>query len=66
LAQPEHKASATKFANALAAEGNVKEALRQAGVAADAVVRGIASAFSDTVVMETGAKGRQAHVALKG
>jgi hypothetical protein len=65
LAQPEHRASATKFDNALAAEGNVKEALRQAGVAADAVVRSIVSVFSDTSVMETGAKGGQAHVALK-
>jgi hypothetical protein len=66
LGQPEHRASATRFANALAAEGNVKEALRQAGVAADAVVRSIVNVFSDTFVMETGAKGGQAHVALKG
>ena len=66
LAQPEHRASAAKFANALAAEGNVKEALRQAGVSADAVVRGIVGVFSDSFVMETGAKGGQAHVALKG
>jgi hypothetical protein len=32
LGQPERRANATRFYNALAAEGNVKEALRLAGV----------------------------------
>jgi len=48
LGQPERRANATRFYNALAAEGNVKEALRLAGVATD----------------ETGKGGGAAHVAL--
>ena len=36
LGRPEHRANATRFYNSLAAEGNVKEALRLAGVATDA------------------------------
>jgi transposase InsO family protein len=64
LGQPEHRANATRFYNALASEGNVKEALRLAGVATDAVVRSVARLFPDTFRLETGKGGGAAHVAL--
>ena len=64
LGQPERRANATRFYNALAAEGNVKEALRLAGVATDAVVKSVVRLFPETFRMETGKGGGAAHVAL--
>jgi hypothetical protein len=64
LGQPERRANATRFYNALAAEGNVKEALRLAGVATDAVVRSVVRLFPDTFRLETGKGGGAAHVSL--
>ena len=64
LGQPERRANATRFYTALAAEGNVKEALRRAGVATDAVVRSVVRLFPDMFEMETGKGGGAAHVAL--
>jgi hypothetical protein len=64
LGQPERRANATRFYNALAAEGNVKEALRLAGVATDAVVKSVVRLFPETFRMETGKGGGAALVAL--
>ena len=64
LGQPERKANATRFYNALAAVGDVKEALRLAGVATDAVVKSIITVFPDTFRLETSKKGGAAFVAL--
>ena len=64
LGQPERKANATRFYNALAAIGDVKEALRLAGVATDAVVKSIVGVFPDTFRLETSKKGGAAHVSL--
>jgi hypothetical protein len=65
MGQPERKASATRFYNALAEIGNLKEALRLAGVRADTAVKSLVGVFSDTFAMETGARGGQAHVLLR-
>jgi hypothetical protein len=65
LGQPERRATATRFYTAVAAEGNLKEALTKAGVRADAAVRSLVQVFSDRFEMETGARGGQAHVVLK-
>jgi hypothetical protein len=64
LGQEDHRASATKFYYALAAEGNVKEALRLARVATDAVVRSIVTVFPDMFRMESGGRGGSAFVEL--
>ena len=64
MGQPERRANATRFYNALAAIGDVKEALRLAGVASDAVVRSIITVFPDTFRLETSKKGGAAFVTL--
>ena len=51
--QPDRRASATRFANALQQVGNLKEALRMAGVAGDAVVRSLAATFPDVFWRDT-------------
>jgi hypothetical protein len=65
LGQPERRATATKFFNALREVGDLKEALRLVGVRADASVKSLVGVFSDTFAMETGERGGQAHVVLK-
>jgi hypothetical protein len=65
LGQPERRATATRFYNAVAAEGNLKEALALAGVRADAAVKSLVQVFSDRFTMETGAQGGHAFMALK-
>ena len=62
--QPNRQASATRFANALRREGNLKEALRMAGVAADAVVRSLATTFPDVFKMHTPNLGGAANIEL--
>ena len=64
LGQPERTATATKFQAVLAQEGNLKEALKLAGVASHAVVRGLVQAFPDTFRMETAKAGGAARVTL--
>ena len=64
LGQPERQATATKFYNALSSEGNVKEALKLAGVASDAVVKSLVQVFQDRFRLETGKGGGAARVVL--
>ena len=64
LGQPERRATATRLYNALAQEGDIKRALALAGVSTKAVVRSFVEVFQDSIRMETGKKGGEAHVEL--
>ena len=64
IGQEDRRANATRFYNAVAQVGPVKEALRAAGVATDAVVKSLVTLFHDRFKMVTSKKGGAAFVEL--
>jgi hypothetical protein len=64
LGQPDRRASATRFFNALKAVGNLREALRLAGVATDALVKSVTVTFPDQFRLVTPKLGGAAFVEL--
>jgi hypothetical protein len=64
LGQPDRRASATRFPNALRQEGNLQEALRMAGVATDAVVRSLAATYPGVFRLDTPKLGGTASIEL--
>jgi hypothetical protein len=65
LSRPERKASSSAFQAALSEVGNLKEALRLAGIASDAALRGLARVFPDVFELQTPARGGAAFMVLK-
>ena len=65
LGKPDRRAEAGQFYNALAAIGNIKEALALAQVQTKAPIKAMVALFPDTFALETSKKGGLSHVVLR-